>query len=247
MARTVAAQLVLVSLLAAACGATGTGSGSGALRVFAAVSLSGALEAYAGDAGLDAQFNFAGSQTLVRQIVEGAPVDVVATADEGSMRRLVGAGTVERPQVFARNRLAIAVRPGNPKRISSLADLTRGDVVVVLADASVPVGRYARDAFARAGVRAPAAVSLELDAEATIARVAAGEADATVAYATDVVAYDDRVDGLAIDPAHNVDASYLVAIARRTSRRAAAVAFVDGLTGAGGQRALRERGFLPPQ
>src|SRR5205085_10391239 len=84
------------------------------------------------------RYSYAGSQQLVAQIQAGAPADVVATADEATMQRLVAAGLVEAPVVFARNRLTIAVRPGNPKRITGLADLGRPDVNLVLADPSVP-------------------------------------------------------------------------------------------------------------
>ena len=100
---------VLALALLAACGSA-SGGGSG-VTVLAAASLTEAFEELGG-----ATFSFAGSQQLVAQVEAGAPVDVVATADPAAMERLVRAGRVEPPQDFARNRLAIAVEPGNGGR-----------------------------------------------------------------------------------------------------------------------------------
>ena len=222
----------LTLALLAACG-TSSGGGSG-VTVLAAASLTEAFEALGG-----ATFSFAGSQQLVAQVEAGAPVDVVAAADPIAMDRLVRAGLVEPPQDFARNRLAIAVEPGNPARITGLADLGRPDLKVVLADPAVPAGRYARQALDRAGV-AVRPVSLELDVKAVARRVAAGEADAGVVYVTDVAA-GARVD---IPDSANVVATYPVAVVRGAGPPARA--FVERLLGAEGRAALAAHGFALP-
>jgi molybdate transport system substrate-binding protein len=227
-----------------ACGATRPASGSDAGRtggravtVLAAASLTGAFgdlkSALAtGPEGQAVTYSFAGSQQLVAQIEAGAPADVVATADEASMGRLVAAGLVEAPRDFAVNRLAIAVRPGNPLDLRGLADLARPALRVVLADPSVPAGRYGRQALDRAGVTV----------KAVAAAVASGEADAGIVYATDV-APRSRVD---IPEGSNVVVSYPVAVVRSTGHRAGAQAFVDALFGLAGRRALGGRGFGSP-
>ena len=95
-------------------------------------------------------FNFAGSNDLVTQVQQGAPADVLATADTSSMDEagdLAGA-----PQAFAGNKLIIAVEPGNPEHITGLADLARKDLKVVLAAPEVPAGKYAEEALGKAGV-----------------------------------------------------------------------------------------------
>ena len=80
--------------------------------------------------------------------MNGAPADVFASADDVNMRKVTAAGLADgSATVFATNRLQIAVAPGNPKGIASLADLARRDLVVVLAAPSVPAGTYAVEAL----------------------------------------------------------------------------------------------------
>src|SRR6476646_243984 len=95
-------------------------SASGPVTVFAAASLTESFNdeqttLKSEQPGLHITYNFGGSGALVTQIQQGAPADVIATADTASMQKLVDAGMVETPQVFAHNKLAIIVAPGNPK------------------------------------------------------------------------------------------------------------------------------------
>jgi molybdate transport system substrate-binding protein len=220
--------------------------GAGAVTVFAAASLTEALsdaEPVLDDAGLDVACSFAGSGALVAQITQGAPADVIATADEASMQRLVDAGLVEAPVVFARNQLQILVAPGNPHGIEGLADLADPDLEVVLADDGVPAGEYAAQALAKAGVEV-SPVSKELDVKAAMSKVTLGEADATIAYLTDVTAAGDRADGVDIPAEHNVVARYPIAVVKATDDRDAAEAFVASAVSGVVNEALEERGFL---
>ena len=225
---------MLVVCALAAC----TGPSRSTITVLAAASLAEVFRDL-GATGVD--YSFAGSQELVAQVEAGAPADVVATADPAAMARLVRAGLVDEPTDFARNRLAIAVAPGNPRRITGLHDLARDGLRIVLADPAVPAGRYARHVLERAGVRVRPE-SLELDVKAVARKVEAGEADAAIVYVTDV-APPGRVD---IPESDNVVATYPVAVVRATGNRRAAQAFVDRLLGPAGRQALADRGFLLP-
>jgi molybdate transport system substrate-binding protein len=162
------------------------------------------------------------------------------------MQRLQDAGLVDAPQVFARNKLQIAVQPGNPKNIQSLADLQEPGVILVLADASVPAGNYSRQAFEKAGLPEPQPASNELDVKATMAKLTSGEADAVIVYVTDVKAAGDKVDGIDIPDEHNVIATYPIAVVKETGNRAAAEAYVEEMVSGSGQQALQADGFLPP-
>lgn len=230
--------------LLVACSDAGGGAEAEGLTVFAAASLTEAFTAI--EAGVEADqdgvrvtYSFGGSQALVQQVLDGAPADVVATADQTTMDRLVRAGLVERPVAFARNTLVIAVEPGNPKDVRGLRDLARPDVVVVLADPSVPAGRYSADVLRTEGVSVQPS-SLELDVKAALAKVTNGEADAAVVYTTDVRAARAKVQGI---PIPNAEAVYPVATVRASTHRDAAHAFIAYLVEGKGRVVLRAAGF----
>jgi molybdate transport system substrate-binding protein len=237
-------------LVLASCGGSSTATESDAVLVFAAASLT---EAFSDEQamlrseqpGLDVTFNFAGSGTLVTQIEQGAPADVIATADTASMQKLIDARLVAPSTVFAHNKLAIVVGSGNPKDIRSLADLARPDVTVVLADPSVPAGKYAAQVLTKADVTVKPK-SLETDVKSAVARVTSGEADAAIVYVTDVKAAGNNSTAIEIPDSQNVIAEYPIAIVKATSHRDAAVAFVDAITKGSGQAALRASGFAAP-
>jgi len=221
---------------------------SGSVTVFAAASLTESFDDLqatlkTSTPGLDVTYSFAGSGALVTQVQQGAPADVIATADTASMKKLTDAGLVEAPVTFARNKLEILVEPGNPKGITGLSDLSRTDVTLVLEDETVPAGRYAAQALAAAGVVVDP-VSKEADVKAAVAKVTSGEADVTIVYVTDVNAAGGRGQGVEIPDAQNVVAEYPIAIVKATDDHAAAAAFVDAVVTGRGQAALRGHGFL---
>lgn len=230
-------------------GASTVGSVTGSVTVFAASSLTepfGDLRAVLTTSapGLAVTYSFAGSGALVAQVRQGAPSDVIATADTASMKRLTDAGLVETAATFARNKLEILVERGNPKAITGLGDLSRTDIKVVLGDESVPAGRYAAQALRTAGVTVKP-VSKEANAKAAVAKVTGGEADATVVYVSDVMAAGSTGQGVEIPDAQNVVAEYPIAVVKATANRAAAAAFVEAVVHGPGPDALRAHGFLP--
>ena len=241
---------LLVVAFAAACGAGSTTSAADdprELNVFAAASLTEAFTELgdrftAEHPGVTVAFNFAGSNDLVTQLQQGAPADVLATADTGNMEK--AASLTGAPQAFAGNELVIAVEPGNPEGISGLADLTGEDLKVVLAAPEVPAGKYAQEALAKAGVTVQP-VSLEVTVKGVVTKVSLGEADAGIAYVTDVAAAQGKIDGIAIPADLNVVATYPIATLRDAADPADAQAFVDLVLSAEGQAVLAEYGFLP--
>jgi molybdate transport system substrate-binding protein len=221
------------------------------VTVLAAASLTEAFRTIGKDfetahPGTTVTCNFAGSSTLARQIIEGAPADVFASADEENMKKVVDAGGVTgTPQAFAGNRLAIIVPRGNPKHVNDLADLGRQGLVVSLAAPAVPVGRYSREAFGKAGVPVPSA-SEEVDVKSVVTRVSMGEADAGVVYVTDVAAGGDTVEAVTIPDAHNRTARYPIAVLKGAPNAADARAFVAYVLSPSGQSVLERAGFLAP-
>lgn len=241
--------------LASGCGPTGPGSTgppglSGSITVFAASSLNAAFTTIGADfekshPGTMVKFSFAGSSSLAAQIQEGALGDVFASADQTNMQKLIQAGlTAESPIVFADNDLEIVVGKGNPKHITSLNDLARSGLVVVLCAPAVPCGHYAAQALQKAGVSVKPA-SQEADVKSVLAKVALGEADAGIVYVTDVKAAGDAVEGVAIPAALNVVAEYPVVILKDSQNRALARVFVSYVL-TGGRQTLARYGFTIP-
>jgi molybdate transport system substrate-binding protein len=220
---------------------------TGDVMVFAAASLTEAFtrlgkDFEAANPGARVTFNFAGSQALASQLQEGAAADVLATADTKNMDKV--ADLVEAPVVFVANKLTIAVAPGNPKGVRSLADLARADLKVVLCAAEVPAGKYAAQVLEKAGDTV-SPVSLEDNVKGALAKVEFGEADAAIVYVTDVEAAGDKADAVAIPDDQNVIATYPMAVVKASQHAEGAQAFLDLVMSTGGQAVLASYGFLP--
>ena len=252
--RTLLAALAVVTLVG--CGSSGDGpeagdDGTGTVTVFAAASLTDVISSLgatfeAAHPGTSVAFSFGPSSGLATQVREGAPADVVATASTDTMDDLAAAGVLDgAPRPFATNGLEIAVPPGNPGGVEGLADLADADLVVALCAAEVPCGRFAREAFAAAGV-VPSVDSDEQDVRALLTKVEAGEVDAGVVYRTDVVAAGDAVEGIALPAEQDVTATYPIAVTDEAGDGATAQAFVDLVLSPTGQAALADAGFGPP-
>jgi molybdate transport system substrate-binding protein len=234
----------LAALLAVA-SVTACGSGGNEqLVVFAASSLTDVFADLeigfeAEHPGVDVVISLDGSSSLAAQIEQGAPADVFAAADESTMARVVAevGGT---PEVFARNRLTIAVEEGNPLGITGLADLADPDLVIVLAAPEVPAGAYAAQALEAVGVTVEPD-SFEQSVRSVASKVALGEADAGIVYRTDVAADPDGLDEVAIGD--GVTAVYPILAIGDGS---AAEQFVAFLLGPTGRAALTDAGFEVP-
>jgi molybdate transport system substrate-binding protein len=241
-------SLVAVVLMVGCGGPTWTGYAPlyPPLTIFAASSLQPAFGKI-GQAAISRHiasptFSYAGTQTLTAQLQQGAPGDIFASADPTHMTTLEGAGLISgTSRIFAHNRLAIAVAKGNPKGIHTLADLSRADLVVVLADPSVPAGKYAQQALTKARVTVHPA-SLELQVTGVLSKVALGEADAGIVYVSDI-GTSGKVGGVTIPDDQNIIADYPIAVLKSTTNRTAANAFVDLVLSPDGQAILKAAGF----
>jgi molybdate transport system substrate-binding protein len=238
-------------------------SGGGEVTVFAASSLTDSFGQIkttleAANPGLTITYNFAGSQALVTQLTQGASADVFASASNSQMKAAVDGGVIDgTPVTFTQNRLAIIVPNDNPAGVTGFADLGKDGLKLVLAQAEVPVGMYARQSICKAAsdtatygnsfVDSVTAniVSEEDNVKAVASKVALGEADAGIVYTTDVTAdVADSVQVIAIPADVNVVAKY--PIAPVTGGNAdLADAFISYLTGPEGQAILQSYGFEP--
>lgn len=196
-----------------------------------------------------ARYTFGGSGALETEVEQGAPADVYAAASPKEPRQLYDRGLVEQPVQFATNTLVLIVPRSNPSHITSVAEITRPGVKLVICDATVPCGDYARNALANLGITARAmrnVVSQTTDVTQTVAEVALGQADAGFVYITDARAAGAKVSVVRLPAAAKPQAEDYLAVLRAARHPAAARAFVRSVLSAGGQAKLRAAGFGAP-
>jgi molybdate transport system substrate-binding protein len=232
-----AALVIFVGALLAGCG-----GGDSRPVALVASSLRPALN----DTGPEVRSSFESSGAIAAKIRQGVDADVVVVADPQILTELTRESLVESPTMIARNAIAVLVPRGNPLGIRALADLARPGRRVAVAAATVPLGAYTRTVLARADEEGVLdnVVSQEPDASAMVGRVAQGEVDAGLGYASDLAS--GRVEGFVLPEAVQVDVRYQAALVRASGRRTAAMAYLDWLVGPDGQAALRAAGFAAP-
>ncbi|RPK94057.1 molybdate ABC transporter substrate-binding protein [Streptomyces sp. ADI98-10] len=229
-------------------GDSGSGVPKAGLTVLAASSLTDVFKE-AGAAyekenpGTNVTFSFAGSQELAAQVKQGAPADVLVTADTRTMDGL--SGDTGKPTVIAENRLVIAVGEGNPENVENLTDLAGPELKVVLAAPEVPVGRYGAQILdaRKIGVKP---VSQEPSARAVLSKISLGEADAGLVYRTDAATATGKVDAIEIPDTENAIVSYPAAALKTSKHGEAAAAFVAWLSTPAAQKILQGAGFQQP-
>lgn len=248
---------VTSALVLAACGTASVSNPAptpdaltGDLTVFAASSLTSAFNTAEkvleiDSPGFKATYSFAGSQDLVTEITNGAPADVIATANTDTMAQLTAKELVETPQAFCQNKLEIAVAPGNPLNIKTIADLNNPGVKLVIGDPSVPVGEYVTDIEASDSIHFTP-VSLQLSDAAVLEQLESGDANAALVFVTDIIGAAGKVTGIPIPAAQNKIGTYEIAAVKASSNLTAAEAFVTSAVSGAVQEELLSAGFLPP-
>lgn len=222
----------------------------GELTVFAAASLKAAFDELADQfeaahPGVSVSpISYDGSSTLATQIIEGASVDVFASADEKNMQKVVDAGLATGAALFATNVLTLVTPAGNPADITGLADLANPDLTVVLCAAEVPCGAASATLLENAGITA-SVDSYEQNVTAVLTKIASGEADAGLVYVTDAATTDD-VDTVTTDGADEVVNRYPIVALTGAPDPEVAAAFVAFVLSDSGRAVLSGLGFGAP-
>ncbi|GAB3848035.1 molybdate ABC transporter substrate-binding protein [Nesterenkonia populi] len=243
------ALLSASALLLTACADAGDEE---SVTVFAAASLSQVFEEigelYAEETGTEVEFSFAGSSGLVEQLENGAPADVLATADETNMDNAVEGGLVDgEPELFAENFLVIVTPSGNPAGVESLEDLDDDAVETVICAEAVPCGAATQRIAETAGMEI-APVSEETSVTDVLGRVRSGEADAGLVYATDALQGGDDVETIQIEGAEEDPNLYPITVLENAEAPEAGQEFIDFvLEDEVSQRILSDAGFSDPQ
>ena len=233
------------------------------LTLFAAASLKDAFGEIgksfeAAHPGVKVVFNFAGSQQLAQQLAQGAPTDVFASANKKQMDVVVAAGRIisGTARTFARNRLVVVLPKDNPAQLDKLLDLARPSIKLVLAAKEVPAGQYALDFLDKAtqdktfgdaykndvlkNVK-----SYEDNVKAVLTKVALGEADVGIVYASDITPVTQgKVSTLSIPDALNTLAAYPIATIQDSKNAELAQKFMTYVLSDEGQKILASHGFI---
>jgi molybdate transport system substrate-binding protein len=244
-------------------GCTTTTTQSTTLKVDAADSLTDAFNQTgaafaANNTGVNCTFNFAGSDTLATQLIQGGTADVFASANLAQMQNVQNAGLMNNSSVttFAYNKLAIIVPTANPANITSLADLAKPGIKLDIANSSVPVGNYTLQMLALAsnnttygsGFKSSVmsnVVSTETQVNDVVVKVALGEADAGIVYKSQVPpAYQSKVQVIMIPDSVNVLATYYIGVLSASPNAQVAQNFINYVKSPGGQAILASYGFM---
>lgn len=187
------------------------------VNVFAAASLSAVMGEFesgfeAAHPETDIVVNADSSGALLTQIQEGAPCDVFFSAAQKQMDELEGAGMVvegTRKNVV-NNQLVVVTQPDSDTAVTGLANI--GDAKsIALADGSVPVGKYTRQAMIKLGllkeVEDPATITtsevseqlggVEISEQGNVSKVLAaveeGSSEVGTTYLSDTIGHEDKV------------------------------------------------------
>ena len=191
----------------------------------------------------DVTFSFGSSTDLAEQAADGAPGDVLATADETSMKVAEDAGVTGEALDFATNVMVIVTPAGNPAGIQSLDDLD--DTTWVRCADEVPCGRVAQSILEDNDISSEP-VSLEEDVRSTLDKVISGEADAGLVYASDAVAAGDDVETIQIPGADKELTTYFVTTLEQSEDADLARKWVELVASEEGGAALTDAGFSLP-
>jgi molybdate transport system substrate-binding protein len=201
--------------------------------------------------GTKVLFSFGASDVVLHQIVNGAPADVFASADEKAMNKADKAKVIDPASRvdFAQNQVVMIVPIDSTLGLKSLADLKRADVkrITLGNPASVPVGRYTKASLEHAGawkVVQPKEV-LANNVRQALDYVARGEVEAGFVYSTDAAIMPDKVKVVTAVESP-VPIRYPLALVARKGRSPEAAAFVKYVLSPAGQKILAKYGFRQP-
>jgi molybdate transport system substrate-binding protein len=231
--------------------ATGSGTASTtAITVFAAASLQGTFtqigrQFEAAHPGDTVTFSFGPSSGLAQQITSGAPASVFASAAPANMDQVVKAGEAASPSNFAKNKMEVAVPPGNPANVTSVDNLAKSSVKVAVCQPQVPCGVVAAQIFKNTGITVKP-VTLQTDVKSVLTQVELGNVDAGMVYVTDVKAAGSKVKGIVIPSGDNASTEYPIAALKNAPNKSVASEFVSYVRSPAGQKVLTAAGFEKP-
>lgn len=223
------------------------------LTISAAASLSNAFtelktEFLKEQKGLDLYTNFASSNNLLRQMEQGAPVDIFASADQETMDKaeklnLVDKGTRVN---FVQNALVLVTPKENPL-IQKIEDLPQAKRLAVGNIETVPAGRYAKKVLEEKNLWNALQNKFIYGEHVrqVLDYVSRNEADAGFVYKTDAFIAKEKVNIPAVLTSKD-KIIYPIAVTSDSQNKALAKKFIDFVLSEKGQAILQKYGFDKP-
>jgi len=197
------------------------------------------------------KFNFGASGALLQQIVNGAPVDVFASADTDTMDKAVArkAVNVADVKVFTSNHLVLVTPVKTDLALKQLSDLKKPEVkrLAMGLPASVPAGLYAQGALEKAGLWADVKDKIisTQNVRQALDYLARNEVDAGFVYASDAQLMPDKVK-LAFQVTTITPIQYPMAKVASSTKSEDALKFMAFVMSNAGQSILKKNGFTAP-
>lgn len=258
----VAVLVIVVIIVAAVSLSTPSSAGKTQVTVFGAASLTAVFTEMASDyeknhTNVDLHLDFDGSANLKTQLLNGATADIFASADYKNLNAVAADHLMDNStiQTFAKNRLVVILPAGNPEGITSLTDLTRSGIKIVIGDTTVPIGNYTRT-FLKSITNSSSdyanfqskfmsnVVSQESVVTNIVTKVSLGEADAGVVYTTDARTAGSQVIQIPIPDTYNVIAVYPIGMLAAAAHPTEATGFINYVMSADGQSVIAKYGFI---
>ena len=200
--------------------------------------------------GSKVQFQFAGSGALLQQLDKGAPIDVLATADQSTMDKAQQKGLIAADTRFnfAANQLLLVVAKEAAVHPHTLQELASPAIkkIALGNPASVPVGSYSQAALQQAGVWDSVAHKMVFtqNVRQSLDYVVRGEVEASFVYKTDAAMQPDKLQvAMAVPTTQPI--AYPIAVTQASQQAAQAQAFVQYVVSDAGQAVLAKYGFMP--
>ena len=243
------------------------------LRVFAAASLANVLNAhkeeFEKENNVKLMFNFGSSSSLYQQLFSGSPADVYLSTDFKWTKKLNESELLYNNECynFTKNKLVVIMPADNPKNISSLLDLTRPNVKVIIATPTSPIGKYTNITLTKIGEiwgdeHSPQyrgaqwnnyreeviknIISYEPTVSHIVSKVALGVCDAGFAYVSDTKSQQSDLKYLEVPEQVNTIGTYGIAVSETVSKLSLATKYVEFWLSDEAQILLADYGFGEP-
>ncbi|MBQ7738999.1 MAG: molybdate ABC transporter substrate-binding protein [Desulfovibrionaceae bacterium] len=192
--------------------------------------------------------NFAASNPLLKQMQEGAPVDVFASADQETMDKAAASKCIDPKsrQDFVRNTLVL-ITPKGATNVKSLADLPKINKIAIGNPDSVPAGRYAKEVLQNEKLWEELGPKFIYgnNVRQVLDYVSRGEVDAGIVYGTDAQHQKEKVAIVSTLTGHK-PVLYPIALATTGKNSKDGQKFINFVLSSQGMNILAQFGFAKP-